>query len=70
MSGTRHGAQAPQPPSPPLFAGGVGLAGRLWDSFVRSFNDAISRVHVRQEFTEETFDLPRVSLHFYYMSKL
>ena len=65
MSGTRHEAQPPQPPSPPLFAGGVGLAGRLWDSFVCKFNTAISRV--RQEFTEETFDLPRVSLHSYYM---
>ncbi len=65
MSGTRHGAQPPQAPSPPLFAGGVGLAGRLWDSFVGRFNTAISSV--RQEFTDETFSLPTVRLHFYYM---
>ena len=61
MSGTRHGAQTPQPPLPPLFAGGVGLAGSLWDSFVGRFNTAIARV--RQKFIDETFDLPRVSSH-------
>ncbi len=54
-------AQPPQAAPPPLFAGGIGLAGTLWDSFVGRFNTAISRV--REEFAEEEFSLPRVRLH-------